>query len=43
MQLQISENAITAPAPEFEEVWFPTISSEPKVTDIQNLKDKPIC
>ena len=32
MQLQISENAITVPAPEFEEGWFRTISNESKVT-----------
>ena len=37
MQLQISENAMTVPAPEFEEGWFPTISNESKVTYIQNL------
>ena len=43
MQLQISENAITAPALEFEECWFRTISNESKVAYIQNLKDKPIC
>ena len=43
MQLQISENAITASAPEFEEGWFRIISSESKVTYTQNLKDKSIC
>ena len=43
MQLQISENAITVSAPEFEEGWFCTISNESKVTYIQNLKDKCIC
>ena len=32
MQLEVSENAITVPAPEFEEGWFPTISNESKVT-----------
>ena len=32
MQLQISENAITVPASEFEEGWFRTISNESKVT-----------
>ena len=32
MQLEISESAITVPAPEFEEGWFPTISNESKVT-----------
>ena len=43
MQLQISENAITVSAPEFEEGWFRTISNESKVIYIQNLKDKSIC
>ena len=43
MQVQISENAITVPAPEFEEGWFRTISNESKVTYIQNLRDKSIC
>ena len=40
MQLQISQNVR---APEFDEGWFSTISSESKVTYIQNLKDKSIC
>ena len=43
MQLQISENAVTVPALEFEEGWFRTISSESKVTYIRNLKDKYFC
>ena len=43
MQLQISENALTVPAPEIEEGWFRTISNESKVTYIQKLKDKSIC
>ena len=43
MQLQISENAMTAHAPEFEEGWFRAISNESKVTYIQNLRDKSIC
>ena len=38
-KIQISENAVTVPAPEFEEGWFRTISSESKVTYIQKLKD----
>ena len=42
MQLQISENPVIVPVPEFEEGWFRTISSESKVTYIQNLKDKSI-
>ena len=32
MQLQISENAIIVPAPEFEGAWCRTISNESKVT-----------
>ena len=43
MQLQISENAITVPGPEFEEGWFHTISNESKVTYIQNRRDKSTC
>ena len=43
MQLQISENALTVPAQEFEEGWLRTISNESKVTYIQKLKDKSIC
>ena len=42
-KIQISENAVTVPAPESEEGWFRTISSESKVTYIQKLKDKSIC
>ena len=42
MQLQISENVLTVPAPEFEEGWFRTINNESKVTYIQKLKDKSI-
>ena len=42
MQLQISQNPIIAPVPQFEEGWFRTISNESKVTYIQNLKDKSI-
>ena len=34
MQFQISENAITAPVPKFEEGWFCTISNESKVYNI---------
>ena len=43
MQLQISENALTVPGPEFEEGWFCTIINESKVTYIENLKDESIC
>ena len=42
MQLQISENAITVPAPAFDEGWFRTISNESKVTYIQKRRDKSI-
>ena len=42
MQLQISENAITVPAPAFDEGWFRTISNKSKVTYIQNRRDKSI-
>ena len=43
MQLHISENALTALAPESEEGWFRTISNESKVKYIQKLRDKSIC
>ena len=43
MQLQISENAMTVPVPEFEEGWFRTISNESEVTYILNQRDKSIC
>ena len=37
MQLQIKKNALTVPAPEFEEGWFLTISNGSKVISKINL------